>query len=238
MAGILIIGASSGIGRALARLDGSEASNRLGLLARRKDLLYETAVGLPAHCELLAFDLEAPERGEKLSAFLDHFGTVELVVYCSGFGELNPELDWRFCRRTLDVNVVGFTEIANLLYRRFAEQGGGHLAVISSVGGLRGMENDSGYSASKGYMRLYLEGLARKAHKEKLPLVCTTILPGFVDTAMAKGNGFFWMCSAETAAQQIAAGLKRKKRYLYITRRWRLVGWLLKLIPYPVWEKL
>ncbi len=235
---IIIIGASSGIGRALALQYGRNPEIRLGLAARREGELRDAAVRSAAGCEIQTFDLEQRDRAERLDALLARFDRIDLVIYCAGFGELNPQLDWALCRRTLEVNVTGFTEVVNLVYRRLAEQKHGQLAVISSVGGWRGFENDSGYSASKAYMRYYLEGLARKANREKSGVRCVTILPGFVDTAMAKGGPFFWMCSPETAAAQIIAGLRRRKRYLYVTRRWRLVGWLLRLLPYPWFERL
>ena len=66
----------------------------------------------------------------------------------------------------------------------------------------------------------------------------STILPGYVDTAMAKGDSFFWMCSPETAASQIARGLERRKHCFYVTRRWRLIGILLQIIPWQIYKRL
>ncbi len=235
---IIIIGASSGIGRELALALGQDAAVKLGLLARRELALAELATQLPARCLCRKLDLAAAERGTQFEAFLREFGTVDAIIYCAGFGEINPELAWPLCRETLEVNVTGFTEIVNLAYRVLAAQGGGLLAAISSVGGLRGMENDSGYSASKSYMLRYLEGLARKARKEAVPIHVATILPGFVDTKMAKGDTFFWMCSPAVAAGQILAGLRKRKRYIYVTRRWRLVAGILRLLPGGIYERL
>ena len=61
----------------------------------------------------------------------------------------------------------------------------------------------------------------------------TDIQAGFVDTAMAKGEGegLFWVAPVETAARQIVAAIRRKRSHAYVTRRWRLVAWLLRILP-------
>ncbi len=235
---IIIIGASSGIGRKLALHYGQDANTRLGLAARRVELLSEIAREVPATCEIRRIDLESPERGAHFEALLTEFEAIDLIVFCSGFGEINPELAWPLCRETLEVNVMGFTEIINLAYRALEKQKHGQLAAIASVGGLRGFEDDSGYSASKGYQLRYLEGLARKTRKEHSGVRISTILPGFVDTAMAKGGPFFWMCSAAAAAQCIVRGLRKKKRYIFVTPRWRLVAWIVQWLPWRLFERL
>ena len=78
----------------------------------------------------------------------------------------------------------------------------------------------------KAYMSNYLEGLRKKAHKENLPIAVTDIKPGFVDTEMARGEGKFWVASPQLAAEQIYSAIVHKKSHAYITRRWRLIGWL------------
>lgn len=238
MSNIAIIGASSGIGRELALLYGSDPGNNIILLARREMELQTLADQIKGQAIIEIIDLELPERSEKLDRIFTHFPTLDLVVYTAGYGEINPELDWNLCCKTLEVNVMGFTEAVNKVYRFFVKQGYGHLAAISSIGGLRGAENDSGYSASKSYILRYMEGLSKKARKEKSEMVFTTVLPGFVDTQMAKGDKFFWMCSPQIAARQIATGLHKKKRYLYVTRRWRLISWILNLLPWWLYERM
>jgi short-subunit dehydrogenase len=72
----------------------------------------------------------------------------------------------------------------------------------------------------------------------RLPIFITDIKPGFVKTAMAKVEGIFWVADADKAARQIYNAIKRKKSHAYITRRWRLVAWLLKLLPGFIYERL
>ena len=73
------------------------------------------------------------------------------------------------------------------------DHGGGHLVVITSVGGLRGGGAAPAYNASKAYQINYAEGLRQRAAKSGLPLPVTDIRPGFVATKMAKGEGLFWV---------------------------------------------
>lgn len=235
---IIIIGASSGIGRELALLYGRNKSAKLGLVARRTELLSEIAGQIAASCEITSIDMASPERGTQFKTFLSAFESIDMIVFCAGFGEINSELTWPLCRKTLDVNVMGFTEIMNQAYDALAKQKHGHLAAVASVGGLRGFEDDSGYSASKSYQLRYMEGLARKARKERSCIHISTILPGYVDTAMAKGGPFFWMCSAASAAQCISRGLLKKRRYIFVTGRWRLIAGILQVLSWRIFERL
>jgi len=72
----------------------------------------------------------------------------------------------------------------------------------------------------------------------KLPITITDVKPGFVETAMAKGEGIFWAAPAEKAAMQIYRAISRKASHIYITRRWRLIAWLLKAMPGRLYERL
>ena len=71
-----------------------------------------------------------------------------------------------------------------------------------------------------------------------LPIAVTDIQPGFVDTAMAKGEGLFWVASPQKAALQIYETIRKRKKHAYITRRWRLIGWALKIMPDFIYHRL
>ena len=87
-------------------------------------------------------------------------------------------------------------------------------------------------------MSNYLEGLRQKASKSGIAITVTEIQPGFIDTAMAKGEGLFWVAPPEKAARQILKAITGKKKHAYITKRWRLIALLLKIIPDWVYNKL
>jgi len=117
-----------------------------------------------------------------------------------------------------------------LAYRFFREQGYGHLVGISSIASIRGNRHVPAYFASKAFQANYLESLWMKGKRSKAVIHVTDIQPGFVDTAMALGDTF-WMASLEKATKQIYTAIKKKKKKAYITKRWRLVALVLKMVP-------
>lgn len=178
------------------------------------------------------------DAAEKVEAMIQKMNGIDLIIINAGTGFLNPELEWLKEKKTLDVNIYGFALVAGVGFRHFAKQGYGHLVGISSIGALRGNAVAPAYNASKAFMSNYLEGLRKKAFQEKLPIIITDIKPGFVDTDMAKGEGKFWVASPQAAAEQITCAILKKKKHAYITKRWRFIGWLLKLIPEYLYRRM
>ena len=125
---------------------------------------------------------------------------MDLCVVSAGTGDLNPGLDYALEEPAIRTNVVGWTAAVDWAYGRFEERGGGHLVVITSVGGLRGGGAAPAYNASKAYQINYAEGLRQRAAKSGLPLPVTDIRPGFVATEMAKGEGLFWVMPVDRVA--------------------------------------
>ena len=80
-------------------------------------------------------------------------------------------------------------------------------------------------------MSNYLQGLRHKFAKLRLPISVTDVQPGFVDTAMAKADHKFWVASPEKAAQQIFEAIRKRKKHVYVTKRWRIIAWLIKILP-------
>jgi short-subunit dehydrogenase len=173
--------------------------------------------------------LEPAAQG--LDAVFDAFQRVDLFVYCAGVGYLNPNLDLRLELDTVAVNVQGFVNAMTLAARVFETQQSGHLVGISSIAALRGGPAAPAYGASKAFMSNYLEALSFRYAKLKLPITVTDVQPGFVDTAMAKSDVTFWMASPTKAAHQIYAAIAARKQHVYVTRRWRLFAWALRLMP-------
>ena len=120
---------------------------------------------------------------------------LDLLVLSSGIGELNMDLDFLIEKQTIGTNVVGFTCICDWAFTYFAQQQSGHLTAITSVAGLRGSRYAPAYNATKAYQINYLEALRQKAASLQKNLFITDIRPGFVDTAMAKGEGLFPVAS-------------------------------------------
>ncbi|RPI77763.1 MAG: SDR family NAD(P)-dependent oxidoreductase [Desulfobacteraceae bacterium] len=234
----IVIGASSGIGRELSKIL-SENQYTVGVMARRVELLDELRNAIGPDLLVERIDVSnAASAMEALSKFMEKMNGVDLVVISAGTGYINPDLDWALENETIQTNVTGFAAMANVAIKHFIEKGSGHLVGISSIAALRGGRESPAYNASKAFESNYLEGLRQKIRKLKLPITITDIKPGFVKTAMAKGDGIFWAADADKAAKQIFNAIKRKKSHAYITRRWRLVAWLLKLLPGCIYERL
>lgn len=234
----IIIGASSGIGRELAKI---LSRNRyvVGVMARRVQLLDELGSEVEGTLFVKKIDVADVESAmETLAKFIEEMGGVDLVVMSAGTGDVNNSLSWRLEDEAIKTNVCGFAALVNVAMHHFTEKGSGHLVGISSIAALRGGRESPAYNASKAFESNYLEGLRQKVRRSGLPITITDIKPGFVNTAMAKGEGIFWAAEPEEAARQIYRVIKRKKSSAYITRRWALVAWLIKLLPGFMYERL
>jgi len=233
----IIIGATSGIGRELAR-QMSNQGYEVGITGRRSNLLDTLAEALPGKAYKATMDLEnVPQALDAFKQLLEAMGGVDLVVINSGTGSNDPKFLLEDELHTVAVNVLGFTAIANVSYHYFAAKGQGHIVGMSSIAAVRGGPAAS-YNASKAYVSSYLEGLACRAHAEGKNISISDIRPGFVDTAMAKGEGIFWCAPVPKAAQQILTAINDKRSVVYVTKRWRLIAMLLACLPEGVYRRL
>jgi short-subunit dehydrogenase len=227
----IIIGASSGMGRELAKVL-VRHDYIVGVTGRRTNLLEELQAELQNKCHIRTMDIaDTANAIDILNGLIAEMGGIDLVIISAGTGHSLPDLQWPNEKDTIDTNVLGFTAIATTAFNYFVKQGHGHLVGISSVAAIRGSRYAPTYNASKAFVCNYLEGLRHVAMKTKLPIYVTDIQPGFVDTRMAQGDKIFWRASTEKAARQIYRAIERKKPHAYVTRRWRLVAWVLKIMP-------
>jgi short-subunit dehydrogenase len=234
----IIVGASSGIGRELARVL-SQDGYTLGLAGRRVDLLEGLRQELPTPSVVRRIDVaQTTEAARQLEELIGELGGVELIVISAGVGFINAELEWEKEKTTIDINVAGFAAAANVAVKHFIRQSSGHLVGISSIAALRGSGATPAYNASKAFVSSYLEGLRQKVSKLRLNVVVTDIQPGLVDTAMAQGEGLFWVAPPEKAARQIYGVIRRRRKHAYVTRRWRSIAWLLKVLPDSVYDRM
>lgn len=233
----IIIGASSGIGKALAR-ELVQNKYRVGITGRREAHLLELQKEQPEQIQVAAFDTTEPNAIEQLEALEKRLGGIDLFIISAGIGHLNLDYDYSLENETNQLNVFAFTRLVNWSMRYFEKQGWGHLVNISSVASRRGGRQAPAYSASKAYQSIYLEGMAQKVAYDKLPIYTTDVRPGFVKTAMAKADKMFWVSSKEKAARQIFQSIQRKKRIVYISRRWVIIAWILERIPWFIYKRM
>lgn len=233
----IIVGASSGIGNSLAEVL-IENDYKVGITGRRKTILESLKKSNPNRISISAFDCTEGNNSKKLEELAAQLGGLDLLILSAGTGDLNETLDYGIEHTTNQLNVIAFTEIVNWAFHYFKKQGKGHLVAISSIGGLRGSRIAPAYNASKAYQINYLEGLRQKAKHSKNQIYVTDVRPGFVDTNMAKGEGQFWVATKEKAAKQIYGFIKRKKTVGYVTKRWRLISLLLKIVPNGIYKRM
>ena len=227
---IIVVGASSGIGRGLAEIY-AKAGWRVGVTGRRKELLIAFKAKYPKNVFWSDFDVAKDDVEEKLTGLTNELGGLDLLVISAGVGYQNPALETAKELETVQTDVVGFLKVALWAFDYFKTHNGGHLAGISSIAGIRGLDICPSYSASKGFEAILLESLRRKSYQEQLGISVTTIIPGFVDTAMGQSKQAFWRASVEEASRQIYAEVEKKRDKVYVTERWRYVAFFLKFVP-------
>lgn len=241
----IIIGASSGIGRAVASLL-VEKGWRVAITARRTDALDELRVMYGVDRVMtMAMDVTKAEATTTLDNLLSEFGAPDLLFYASGIGGQNRELD---IEKELDIirtNCEGMVRVVDhfVNYVRRSEEYNkrhkAHIAVITSVAGTRGIGTAAAYSASKAMQSEYITALSQLCHMEYIPAKFTDIRPGFVKTAILNPQKRYPMLiSVERAAQHIYSGLKRKKRVFIFDWRFKLLVAFWHLIPRFIWERL
>ena len=232
---ILIIGASSGIGRELA-IHSATKGNKVIAVARRKQLLCELSQ-YSSNIQIAQCDISNIEETKTLLSTIFN-ETIHLAIICSGIGDFNSELDFAIEKQTIDINIVGWTFCVDTIYKKFEEQSSGHLVILSSCGGLRGEPLAPSYSASKAYQINYIEALCKKAYKSKLPIHITDIRPGLVNTRMAKGSGLFWVMQTERVATQIINAIAKQKNVAIVTKRWRIIHWIMRHLPRSLYIRI
>lgn len=234
----IIIGATSGIGKGLAKIL-ADNNYKVGITGRRMELLNELKSQKPNSFYTRTFDVtDTKIVAGNLEALTTELGGLDLLIISSGIGDLNKKLDFEIEKRTIETNVTGFTCVANWAFNYFENKKTGHLVAISSVGGLRGSRIAPSYNATKAYQINYLEGLRQKATKLKSQIDVTDVRPGFVDTIMAKGEGQFWVSTVDKATQQIFDAIKEKKKIVYVTKRWKLIAIILKHLPRQIYDRM
>ena len=233
----VIIGASSGIGEALAR-ELNRAGWRLGLFARRLDRLEVLRESLAPDTMVRRLDVGQHDAAAILERALEELGGVDLAIVSAGTGH-NEALHWELDVETVTVNVLGFMAVAQAAMRHFLARGRGHLVGISSVAALRG-NRAAAYAASKAFQSVYLDGLRDLARHSGHPIVVTEVQPGFVDTAMMKPDRplpavvrRLFVASPAKAARQILRAVQQRKKHAYITRRYGLIAFIFRRLPRP-----
>jgi short-subunit dehydrogenase len=221
---VVITGASSGIGEALARYYAAQGAT-LGLISRRHgvDVTDEAAMAAAAQ------------------DFIRRHGVPDLVIANAGIATGTEGADLRDVaklRKLLEVNVTGLAATFAAFAPAMREAGRGTLAGIASVAGFRGLAGNGAYSASKSAAITWMESLRAELYGSGVSVVC--VCPGYIDTPMTRVNRFRmpFLLSADEAARRIARAIAARRRLAVIPWQMALVSVLLRALPGWLYDRI
>jgi short-subunit dehydrogenase len=238
---VIITGASSGIGRALA-LEYASRGATLGLIARRGDLLVQLAASLPVRSYTYAVDVtDARALADAAEDFTARAGCPEIVIANAGVsaGTLTEHSeDNAVFEEVIRVNLTGMMLTFQPFIEAMRTRRSGVLVGVASVAGFRGLPGAAAYSASKAAAISYLESLRVELHASGVSVV--TLCPGYVATPLTSKNPYRmpFLMDAAVAASKMAAAIASRKRFYVLPWQMSLIGWFLRRLPRPLYDLL
>ena len=234
----IIIGATSGIGQEVACLLVRQGW-RIGIAGRREEALRSMQQTNPEQIEIQCLDVTEDNAILHLNRLVDRLGGMDLFFLSSGVGYQNRNLEPEIELNTARTNVEGFTRMVDTAFSYFKNNGGGHLAVISSIAGTKGLGVAPAYSATKRFQNTYIDALEQLAHLQKLNIHFTDIRPGFVATDLLNdGKHYPMLMKTDQVGRDIVRALHRKQRVAIIDGRYRILVFFWRMIPRWIWKHL
>ncbi|MFN2497572.1 MAG: SDR family NAD(P)-dependent oxidoreductase [Pyrinomonadaceae bacterium] len=235
---VMITGASSGIGGALA-IELAQRGAKLGLVARRADALTEIAdraTGFGSQALVLSADVRDAaslrRAAERLASVL---GPADLLIANAGIGPTRDAvgIDAAEVSEVINVNVVGAVNSVAAVLPQMLARGQGHLVAISSLAAYRGLPKSAAYCASKAALSAFFESL--RLDLEPKGIAVTIIHPGFIKTPLTAGREaqMPFLMELDDAVQKIVRAIeKRKKSYAF---PWQLATIVRAGMIMPIW---
>ncbi|WP_041294196.1 SDR family NAD(P)-dependent oxidoreductase [Ignavibacterium album] len=239
---ILITGASSGIGEAVARKFADEGA-LLALTARRKDIIDKIAQQLEVKTRVASYKCDVTNIDEVRNVYRQikiDFGKIDIAFLNSGvsFRSGIKEFDSAKARQIFDTNVMGLINFVEVLLPDFMNEKNGVIVGVSSLADSRGFPKSGFYCASKAAASIFLESLRIELKPYNVKVI--TIRPGFVKTPMTDKNEFFmpFLMEPEKAADIIIRGIKKEKNRIQFPFAISLAVRILRIIPDSLFEYL
>lgn len=240
----ILVGASSGIGAALARQLAKEGYS-LALLSRRVELLEELCDQInqeAGETRAQPYAHDVTDYGSVpalLQKIVQDLGGLDLFIYNSGVSHMAglKNYDFEKDRLTTEVNYLGALAWLNPVAALFQSAKTGQIVGMSSVAGDRGRVGNPSYNASKAALTTYLEALRNRLTRYGVNVL--TIKPGFVETDLLKGaKKLFWVVTAEAAARDMVKAIRKQKQTVYVPGRWRWLMLVIVHIPSVIFRRL
>jgi short-subunit dehydrogenase len=237
----IIIGATSGIGLEMVEVLTSQGW-QVGIAGRRQALLQQIQ---SKNLDVIAtecIDITQEDAPRRLLSLIGKTGGMDLYFHSAGIGYQNPALDLEKEMATVATNVVGFTQMVDTAFHYFEQhpQKEGHLTVISSIAGTRGLGAAPAYSSTKRYANHYMECLSQLCHIRGIHHIhLHDIRPGFVRTPLiADGYNYPLQLDPHDVALSIARGIRNNRSIITIDWRYRLLVAFWRMIPRWLWVRL
>jgi short-subunit dehydrogenase len=241
---VIITGASSGIGRALAEeLAGHGA--KVGLIARQREKLAELAAALESAGRQAAFapaDVTDTQQVRQACQSLEGaLGPCDVLIANAGIhrytpgGAFNPD----DANAVFATNVQGVVNTVGAVLPGMVARRRGHLVAVASIASMLGLPEVGAYSASKAAVVTLMESLRVDLHRYKVRV--TTICPGFVDTPMIAAHGpavLKFVLSPTEAAPRIAHAIERGRREYWFPWQMRVLAWVGRLLPFGIYRRV
>lgn len=239
---ILITGASSGIGEAVAKKFADEGA-LLALTARRKEIIDKFAQQLEVRTRVASYKCDVTNPEEVRSVYRQikiDFGKVDIAFLNSGvsFRSSIKEFSSDKAKQTFDTNVMGIINFVEVLLPDFMSERNGVIVGVSSLADSRGFPKSGFYCASKSAASIFLESLRIELKPYNVKVI--TVRPGFVKTPMTDKNEFFmpFLMSPERAADIIVRGIKKDKKRIQFPLAISVAVRILKIMPDWLFEYL
>jgi short-subunit dehydrogenase len=224
---VLIVGVTSAIAQATAA----------AFAAHGHDLLVTGRN--PEELEAVAADLALRHRVEVEARVFDalDFEAHDGLMDAAGGDQEEAQGDFREARRIVDTNYTACVALLEKAASILEDRGRGFICVVGSVAGDRGRQSNYLYGSAKSGLAAYLQGLRNRLHPAGVTV--TTVKPGFVDTRMTYGKeGMFLVASPESVGRGIYRAARRGRSVVYLPGFWRLIMWVIRSIPEPVFKRL